>query len=261
MMPKSEMDVITRVNMLLEKGTMFCLVTVVSSGVKGVSAGQKAVILDDGTLAGTFGSEQLDQNVCSYARMYMKQKKSGITIVEDKIELFFNVIAPEARLLICGAGHIAIPLAQFSVQAGFQVTVLDDRPDFANESRFPNCKVMAEDFTIALKDMDLGSTTFVVVITRGHEHDTECLQELLKKGSAYVGLIGSRRRVRFVLEMLKTEGIPRKRLDEVFTPIGIPIGAESPVEIALSIVSELVCVRRKGWEQARALRSAIGIDK
>ncbi len=102
---------------------------------------------------------------------------------------------------------------------------------------------------------------FVVVITRGHEHDKECLQELLQKESAYVGLIGSRRRVRFVLEMLRSEGIPQKRLDDVFTPIGIPIGAESPVEIAISIVAELVCVRRKGWRQARALRAIIGIDE
>lgn len=255
------MNVLARVNKLLEKGTTFCLVTVVTSIAKDISPGQKAVILDDGTIAGTFGSEQFDQNVSSYARMYMKQKKSGITRFEDKIELFFNVMASEARLLICGAGHIAIPLAQFSFQAGFQVTVLDDRSDFANESRFPNCKVIAEDFTIALKDMDLGPTTFVVVITRGHEHDTECLIELLKKESAYVGLIGSRRRVRFVLEILKSEGIPQKRLDEVFTPIGIPIGGDSPVEIALSIVSELVCVRRKGREQARALRAATGIYK
>ena len=104
------------------------------------------------------------------------------------------------------------------------------------------------------------TNVFVVVITRGHEHDTECLQELLQKQSAYIGLIGSRRRVRFVLEMLRSEGIPQKRLDDVFTPIGIPIGAESPVEIAISIVAELVCVRRKGWQQARALRAIIGID-
>jgi xanthine dehydrogenase accessory factor len=97
------------------------------------------------------------------------------------------------------------------------------------------------------------------VITRGHEHDAECLLEILKKETAYVGLIGSRRRVRFVLEMLENEGIAKERLQEVFTPIGTPIGAESPEEIALSIISELVCVRRKGSSQARALRAAVGI--
>jgi xanthine dehydrogenase accessory factor len=98
------------------------------------------------------------------------------------------------------------------------------------------------------------------VITRGHEHDADCLLEILKKQTAYVGLIGSRRRVRFVLEMLENEGIAKERLQEVFTPIGTPIGAESPEEIALSIISEIVCVRLKGPQQARNLRAAVGIE-
>jgi len=118
--------------------------------------------------------------------------------------------------------------------------------------------VIAEDFIAALRGMPLGPSTYVVVITRGHEHDAECLAEILRRETAYVGLIGSRRRVRFVLEMLGREGIPQERLGEVFTPIGLPIGAESPEEIALSIVAELVCMRRKGHAQARALRAAAG---
>jgi len=108
--------------------------------------------------------------------------------------------------------------------------------------------------------MPLGLATYVVIITRGHEHDVDCLAEILQKETAYVGLIGSRRRVRFVLEWLEENGFSQQRLKDVFTPIGIPIGAESPEEIALSIVSELVCVRRKGSGQARALRTAVGID-
>ncbi len=250
-----------RVNELLNRKEPFCLITVVTSNVEKVLTGKKAIVLDNGSIEGTFGSEQFDKKICSTARMHLSQKKSGITWIEDRLELFFNVIASENMLLICGAGHIAVPLAQFSAQAGFRVTVLDDRPDFANESRFPDCRVIAEDFNMALNDLTLGPTAFVVVITRGHEHDIECLQVLLKKECAYIGLIGSRRRVRIVLEMLRSEGIPPERLNEVFTPIGLPIGAESPAEIAISIVSELVCVHRRGGQQARALRTAIGVDK
>ena len=113
---------------------------------------------------------------------------------------------------------------------------------------------------MALRDFPMSLSTYVVVITRGHEHDAECLLEILRKDTAYIGLIGSRRRVRFVLEMLEKKGIPKKRLQEVFTPIGTPIGAETPEEIALSIAAELVCVRRKGPHQARLLRAAVGID-
>jgi xanthine dehydrogenase accessory factor len=108
--------------------------------------------------------------------------------------------------------------------------------------------------------MTFGPATYVVVITRGHEHDVDCLIEIINKKTVYVGLIGSRRRVRIVLEALAEEGFPQERLNEVFTPIGLPIGAESPEEIALSIVSELVCVRRKGPDQARTIRKAVGVE-
>jgi xanthine dehydrogenase accessory factor len=94
------------------------------------------------------------------------------------------------------------------------------------------------------------------VITRGHEHDVECLEAILPQETAYVGLIGSRRRVHFVLDMLQEKGVTRARLDEVFTPIGLPLGSETPEEIALSIAAELVCVRRKGAERLRALRAS-----
>ena len=203
---------------------------------------------------------QLDATARGLAREAIKLKKRGLVEVIQGIHIFFDLIAPESTLVICGAGHIAVPLSRFARQVGFRVFVLDDRDDFAHPSRFPGCEVVAADFGPTLRNLNLNHATFVVVITRGHEHDADCLMEVLKKETAYVGLIGSRRRVRFVLEMLEKQGISRERLQAVFTPIGTPIGAESPEEIALSIIAELVCVRRKGSQQARALRSAVGID-
>jgi xanthine dehydrogenase accessory factor len=254
------MEVASRVVGLLENDKTFCLATVVDSGRREVSAGSKAIVFSDGSMEGSLGSESLDQKLRDLCPTFFKENKSRTISLEDTVRVFINILTSETKLLMCGAGHIAIPLAQFAHRVGFHVTVLDDRPDFAHPSRFPDCAVMAEDFTPALRVMPLGPTTYVVVITRGHEHDTDCLIEILKKDAAYVGLIGSRRRVRIVLEMLAKEGIPDERLKKVFTPIGLPIGADSPEEIALSIVSELVCVRRKGSAQARALRGAVGID-
>jgi xanthine dehydrogenase accessory factor len=253
------MDVASRIVSLLEEEKTFCLATVVDSGVKDVVAGNKAIVLGDGSVEGSLGIESLDQKLRDLSPTLLKEKKSSMIILEEAVRVFIDILSSETKLLICGGGHIAMPLAQFALRVGFRVTVLDDRPDFAQASRFPDCNVIAKDFAEALREMPLGPSTFVVVITRGHEHDVDCLVEILKKEAAYVGLIGSRRRVRIVLQVLGNEGIPRERLESVFTPIGIPIGAESPEEIALSIVSELVCVRRKGPPQARALRSAIGI--
>ena len=254
------MDVVARVSELLKKGETLCLATVVESGERSVPAGRKAIVLRDGSLEGSLGSELLDNKLRDLSPTFFHENKSRTVAVENKARIFINILAPETKLLVCGAGHIAVPLAQFAHRVGFRVTVLDDRPDFADPTRFPNCEVMAEDFTETLHAMPLSPSTYVVVITRGHEHDAECLAEILKKEPVYIGLIGSRRRVRFVLEMLGREGIPQERLNKVFTPIGLPIGAESPDEIALSIISELVCVRRKGPAQARTLRAAVGID-
>jgi xanthine dehydrogenase accessory factor len=233
------MDVITKVKKLLESGETFCLATVIASDAADISPGRKVIVREDGTLDGAIGSQNIDLAIQDQAATALGEKKSRITEFDGGLRVFFNVLSAEARLLICGAGHIALPLARFANEVGFSVIVLDDRSDFAHPSRFPDCTTISENFTIALRDMTLGPTTHVVIITRGHEHDVDCLMEILPRQVAYVGLIGSRRRVSFVLQWL---------------------GAESPEEIALSIVSELVCVHRKGKAQARVLRAAVGIE-
>jgi len=222
------------------------------------AAGHKVIVRQDGAMEGHLGSQDLESNLCRAALVAIKENKSRLVEIEDGLRVFVDVITTEAKLLVCGAGHIAVPLVRFARDVGFHVTVLDDRSDFAHLSRFPESNVIAENFTLALRDMPLGATTYVVIITRGHEHDVDCLTEVLNKDTAYIGLIGSRRRVQFVLEWLQQKGFPSRRLKEVFTPIGLPIGAESPEEIAISIVSELVCVRRKGVAQARTLRTSVG---
>ncbi len=254
------MDITARVNELIQKGETFCLATVIASDRADIAAGQKAIFMNDGPMEGGFGDGLPGLTVRDLALEAINGKKRGLVEIKPGVQVFFDVISPELKLVVCGAGHIAIPLARFARHVGFRVTVLDDRDDFAHPSRFPGCDVIAADFAVTLRDLNLNRSTFVVVITRGHEHDTDCLMEILKKETAYLGLIGSRRRVRFVLEMLEKQGIAKERLQEVFTPIGTPIGAESPEEIALSIIAELVCVRRKGSQQARALRVAVGID-
>jgi xanthine dehydrogenase accessory factor len=250
------MDIIARIVTLLKEEQTFCMATVVDAGGGDVPVGRKVVIRQNGSIEGSLGSARLDSKLGSLARKALAANKNGLVEIETGVKAFLNIFSPHAKLIICGAGHIALPLARFADRLGFRVTVIDDRSDFANPSRFPNCEVIAEDFAFALRDMPFGPAAYVVVITRGHEHDADCLFEILKKKTCYVGLIGSRRRVRIVLEMLGEKGFSEKRLKEVFTPIGLPIGAESPEEIALSIMSELVCVRRKGAEQARALRAA-----
>lgn len=165
----------------------------------------------------------------------------------DSIGLYLEMLKPEPRIAILGAGHIAIPLAQMAALLGFEIAVLDDRRDFANRDRFPDADVvLAQGFSEGIRHLAIDQYTYVVLITRGHQHDVECLLELGDADPAYLGMIGSRRRVQAVLELLGAQGVAPEKLLRIHAPIGIDIGAKTPAEIALSILAEIVNVRRGG---------------
>ncbi len=239
---------------MLDQGETVCLVTAVQSDRSEFPPGAKTLFLRDGSMEGTIPPGEFVERLRQLAKEALDRGKKHLAELAPTLRVFIDVISPEAKLLICGAGHIAIPLARFAREIGFNVMVLDDRPDFANSSRFPGCEVLLDDFAPALRRLPLDPDTYVVVITRGHEHDLECLSEILPRETAYVGLIGSRRRVGFVKIELGEQGIPAERIESLYTPIGLPIGAKSPAEIALCIAAELVAVRREGNRTAREIR-------
>jgi xanthine dehydrogenase accessory factor len=251
------MDILNRINKLLDGAEQFCLVTVIASTRDGIVPGHKVLLFPDGRIE--YGTQQhdIDELLCTHAQRLLKDYGRELIEIVPGVAVFFDPLSAKAQLIICGAGHIAVPLARIARDVGFAVTVIDDRADFAQPERFPECSVIAEDFIPALRRIAFNRASYVVIITRGHEHDSECLGEVLTHETAYVGLIGSRRRVSFVLQSLAQNGIPQERLNAICTPIGVPIGAESPEEIALSIAAELVCVRRKGIAQAKTLGAAV----
>ncbi len=255
------MDIISRVNDLLGSANDFCLATVISSVNKKLASGSKSIIFGDGSLENGTGIKDLDDLISRFGQQALDEKKKRIIEVKEGILIFFDIIGRQANLVICGAGHIGVPLAKFAVSLGFVVTVIDDRPDFANPGRFEDCNVIANDVIETLQRIIIDESTYVVLITRGHEHDKDCLAQVLPCETAYVGMIGSRRRIRLVLEQLSQQGFSDKRLFEVFSPIGVPIGAETPEEIALAIAAELITVRRLGSKRTRSLRNSILIPE
>ena len=158
---------------------------------------------------------------------------------------------PEDRLILLGGGHIAVPLCRIASLLDFSVTVVDDRPRFANTGRFPDAAhVVCDRFETAIRDLKIRPTDYVCVITRGHRWDKECLQVILQGADpSYLGMIGSRRRVSGLLALLKEEGFDPERLAAIHTPIGLKIGAETSAEIALSICAEMVLHRRSHPEE------------
>lgn len=153
---------------------------------------------------------------------------------------------PESRLIILGGGHIAKPLAEFGSKCGFSVTVVDDRPSFANHQRLPYAhNVICESFDRCFPLLNINRSAFVVIITRGHRHDIDCLRRVLEFEAAYIGMIGSQRRVQGARKQLSAEGHFREKLNRVRAPIGLDIGAKTPEEIAVSILSEVIRHKRK----------------
>ena len=154
---------------------------------------------------------------------------------------------PRERLLVLGGGHIALPVCEFAAKCGFEVYLVDDRPEFANRRRFPDAfAVTCDSFENGIRQFGVTPFDYVVVITRGHRHDADCLRALLPgEMPAYLGMIGSRRRTKGLIEMLKEEGFDPERLGAICTPIGLDIGAITPAEIAVSILSEVIAFKRK----------------
>ncbi|HEX2187883.1 MAG TPA: XdhC family protein [Longimicrobiaceae bacterium] len=216
------------------------------------AAGARMLVWED-RRAGSLGDPELDDRAAELARALLRgEGREGPRAVETprgRWTLFLEAHRPPPELVIVGAGHIARPLCRVGAMLGFRVRVLDDRPEFATRERFPDAEeVRRADFSDPFRDVPVGPDTHLVLVTRGHRYDFEALRGLLLGTAlpAYVGMVGSRRRVRAALEQLAREGISRERLLRVYAPIGLDVGAETPEEVAVAIAAEIVRVRRGG---------------
>ena len=169
---------------------------------------------------------------------------SGTAVLDDAVGRFYDPILPPERLLVLGGGHVGRAVAGFAVGLGFDVTIADDRPGFSDPARFPgNVKTLQGRYPDIIDRFPFGPSTYVLVVTPGHLGDLDCTRAVLKKDYRYLGLIGSRRKVRMVMATLVAEGHDRKRVDALYSPVGVDIGAETPEEIAVSILAEMIAVR------------------
>lgn len=211
----------------------------------GTDAGARLLVHPSGR-RGTLGRPELDRAAESEARDALAEGHARTADVAGD-RLFIETHRPTEQLVIAGAGHISVPLARLGTMLGFRVLVLDDREDFTGPERFPaEAVVRRVDFADAFRDVALGAWSYIVLVTRAHRYDFDCLRQLLEAtvSPAYIGMIGSRRRVRAAFGALLKAGTPRGRIERVRAPVGLDIGSETPEEIAVSIAAELVAVRR-----------------
>lgn len=201
----------------------------------GETAGEK-LLLADGELVWSSGEGFLYSHLDSLK----EASETGVQEIDGK-QVYFDCVSSQKKLIVCGAGHVSMPIIALGKMLGFRVTVLEDRPSFADNARRAGAdEVICENFVDGLSHAEGGTDSYFVVVTRGHRYDEICLGEILKKKYAYVGMMGSRARSAIVKRNLVELGFPKEQVEAVHTPIGLDISAESPEEIAVSIMGEII---------------------
>ena len=237
-----------------ESGNTAVVGTVVGGPLAAVIGRRIALIGEEGDAAtmGSLGDGALDDWAREVMRGMIADPRAGLRVYETPeggVELYAEIRRPVLELVVVGAGHVAQPLAHIGSLLGFRVTVLDDRPGFATMERFPDAdRVVSVDFEDPFVDVPLHARSHILLVTRGHKYDYACLVRALRAdpAPAYIGMIGSRRRVRATYVQLLEDGIERAQLDRIYAPVGLDVGAETPEEIAVAVAAELVLVRRGG---------------
>jgi xanthine dehydrogenase accessory factor len=258
-------DEIVRLRALGQKCAIATIVQVNGSIPSYESA--KMLVREDGSIVGTVGGGCVEAEVWTAAREVIdteKPKHLNFSLSQDaaydeglicggQLNIFVEPVLPQPRAYIFGGGHVSKGISRIATLAGFSTVVIDDREAFANFERFPEAiATYAEDYEQVFSKLAINSTSYLIIVTRGHRDDMRVLRWAVTTPAKYVAMIGSKRKTISVVRELEKEGIPREAFEKISAPMGLEIGAETPEEIAISVVAEMIAVRRApnaDWRQ------------
>lgn len=244
------------------------LVTLI--GEEGSTPGKKGfmmVVFEDGSTAGTIGGGSFENKVREYALQCMNEGNDKLLAMElndsgelhmqcgGKASVYIKVFREKDRLVIAGGGHIALELYKLGRGLGFHTVILEDREEYGNTERFPSSDIYIGNIGESMSNYPLNKNCHVVIVTRGHEGDAAALKAAIGRGAGYVGMIGSRKKVKYVFDKLLKDGCKKEDLEAVYAPVGLDLGGDSASEIALGILSEILLVRNGG--RLRHMRDSI----
>jgi xanthine dehydrogenase accessory factor len=254
-------DIYEEIARLRRRGEQAAMATIVSThGSAPRKEGSKMLVLADGRILGTIGGGILEHHMRKEALKVMGAEESQLVHFEmtnedaakeemmcgGTVDVFIEPIKPLPVLLIFGGGHISFSLAKIGKMLDFYVVVIDDRPEYANKERFPEAdETIAEDLASVMQRLEVNNSSYIIIVTHGHMSDTRVLEWAAAKPAAYVGMIGSKRKIHTAFEHLQANGITQEQLDRVHSPIGLSIGAVTPEEIAVAIMAEVIQLRRQ----------------
>lgn len=249
-----------------QKGQKYAFATVVETTKKGTprKPGSKMVVLEDGTLFGSIGgghNEKEAQKECLKAIRSAKPSlvaydnfgKEGQPICGGRMKVFIEPFVAKKHLIICGAGHIALPLSVIAKILNYKITIIDNRKSFANKEHFPHAdKIIVGGHANKLAKVPIDPNTHIMVMTQEHEYDFECVKAVVRSDAGYLGVISSKPKREKLFSQLRKMRVPEKLIKRIHIPAGIDIGGQTPEEIAVSIAAELV---------AENNRSSMGSEK
>lgn len=254
-------DVLERINKLASEGKIFAVATIVSHTGSVPRRVAKMIIEPDGTTFGTIGGGCVESEVAAQALKLLKDGEKGVhvnsyNLIEEefdgvgmscggKIDVAIEIMEPTVKLVIVGSGHLAQALSRMARMLDFEVAVVDP---MAKKESFPEAaQVVGEFVEKGLPKISIDQSTYVVILTR-HKDDIPALKSSLNTNAGYIGMIASRRRAALVFDQLLKEGFSKEQVGRVYSPVGLDIGAETPEEIAVSILGEMIKLRRLGRE-------------
>ena len=253
------MDLFEEIVRMRRAGRRAALATIVhTNGSIPSYESSRMLVRDDGTIAGTVGGGCVEAEVWAAAKEVIQSEEprkmifnlnheaaydAGL-ICGGTLEIFVEPILPQPMLYLFGGGHVSTAVARVASQAGFAIGIVDDRETFANAERFPMASEIHTTYEDAFVKIQPNASTYLVIVTRGHKDDMRVLEWAINTPARYIGMIGSKRKVISVYRALEKEGHTLEKFERVHAPVGLEIGALSPEEIAVSIVAELIAVRR-----------------
>ena len=255
----ADIKVLKNVLQRVDDGMEAAIVTIIkSSGSTPRLIGTSMGVLDDESILGTIGGGALEKRVIELAIEAIKEGTSiahhlpldseGIEMIcGGNVDIFIHVYKQKPQLLIAGAGHVGYELYRAASLLDFDIIVFDDRKEFLNYERFPLVKkIVLGPMHEELKNYEIDKNSYIVIVTRGHSLDQECLEAVMHADVKYIGAMGSKRKIRIMMDNLKELGYSNEELSKIYAPIGLDIATNKPSEIAISILGEILQIKNEG---------------
>ena len=257
---RSSSDIVEEAHKLIQASEPFAWVTIIGSeGSSARHLGASMIVTQNGKVIGTVGGaiaelQLIEQAIHAIKEGKPRTVKMPLPVCAGVMTCFINVFQSAETLVLIGAGHVAQPMARLGKMLGFRIVLIDDRPEYATRERFPEAdELIVDNWEKALSELRIDENSYIVILTYAGEYDEFALRQVIGSKAAYIGMIASRSKAKTIIAKLQRDKIPDELVRRVTTPIGLDIGAETPAEVAVSTLAQIIMFRKKATGKALSI--------